>query len=396
MSVPERIKRGIESGSLVRKMFDEGIKFKKQFGVENVFDLSLGNPITEPPIQFKNELLKLAQSSEQGLHRYMENAGYPETRSAIADRINSISGTDLTLREVVMTCGAAAALNVVLRTILNPGDEVLLLAPFFAEYIHYIANHDGVARIVNTDANFMPRLDAIESAINLRTRAIIINSPNNPTGAVYGESVLHQIGELLKQKQIQFGTQIILISDEAYSRILFDGFKYQPIWKHYPETIVVTSHSKDLALPGERIGYIAINPECQDKEKLIDGFIYCNRTLGFVNAPALMQRAVRNLQGVSVSALEYQKKRDYLYDNMTAMGYSIVKPKGAFYLFPKSLIEDDFAFVRVLQQERVLTVPGQGFGTPGYFRICYCVDERTLEGALMGFRKVAENLKPKN
>jgi aspartate aminotransferase len=395
MSVPERIKRGIESGSLVRKMFDEGIIFKKQFGAENVFDLSLGNPITEPPIEFKNELRKLAETGERGLHRYMENAGYPETRSAFANHINRTSGTAFTLKEIVMTCGAAAALNVVLRTILSPGDEVLLLAPFFAEYVHYINNHDGVVRIVNTDSDFMPRLDAIESAINLRTRAIILNSPNNPSGSVYGEPVLHQIGELLKQKQHQFGNQIILISDEAYSRILFDGLKYQPVWKHYPESIVVTSHSKDLALPGERIGYIAINPECRDKAELVDGFIYCNRTLGFVNAPALMQRAVRNLQDVSVSALEYQKKRDYLYDNMTAIGYSMVKPKGAFYLFPKSLIEDDFAFVRALQQERVLTVPGQGFGTPGHFRIGYCVDDRTLEGALVGFRKTVEKLKVK-
>ena len=390
MSVPERIKRGIASGSLVRRMFDEGIVFKNQYGAENVFDLSLGNPIMEPPSEFNNELLKLAESRTPGLHRYMENAGYPETREAVAANITAETSVNFTQKDIVMTCGAAAALNVVLRTILNCGDEVILFAPFFAEYVHYIANHDGVAKIVLTDKHFMPDIDLLEEAINSRTRAVIINSPNNPSGVVYGESTLHNIAELLKQKQKQYCTQIILISDEAYSRILFDGLKYQPVWKHYPESIVVTSYSKDLALPGERIGYIAIHPECTDKDELINGFIFCNRTMGFVNAPALMQRIVAKLQGVSVSAAEYQKKRDLMYDNMMMMGYSVVKPNGAFYLFPKALQEDDFSFVRLLQQEHVLTVPGIGFGTPGYFRIAYCVDDRTLEGALVGFRKIAD------
>ena len=393
MSVPERIRRGINSGSLVRKMFDEGIIFKRQYGVENIFDLSLGNPITEPPQEFKVELRKLANSNTPGLHRYMENAGYPETRAAVAANITKETGVLFTEKEIVMTCGAAAALNVVLRTILSANDEVILFAPYFVEYIHYISNHDGIVKIIPTDERFMPDLNILENAIGQKTRAIIVNSPNNPTGAVYGETILRQIGDLLKEKQKQLGSQIILISDEAYSRILFDGLKYQPVWKHYNESIVVTSHSKDLALPGERIGYIAIHPECTDKNDLVDGFIYCNRTLGFVNAPAMMQRVVRNLQGISVPAMGYQLKRDFLFDKMTAMGYSIVKPKGAFYLFPRALMDDDFAFVRELQKERVLTVPGVGFGTPGYFRIGYCVDDRTLEGALEGFRRVAQRLK---
>ncbi len=389
MSVPERIKKGTASGSLVRKMFDEGLVYKKKYGAENVFDLSLGNPITEPPEQFKKELLALAKSKQPGLHRYMENAGYAETRAAVAANITKETGTKFTEQEIVMTCGAAAALNVVLRTILTPGDEVILFSPYFPEYVHYINHHDGVVKIAPTDEQFIPRLDALDSVINPKTRAIIVNSPNNPTGAVYGADILQGIGGLLKQKQQKYNRQIILISDEAYSRILFDGLKYQPIWSHYSESIVVTSHSKDLALPGERIGYIAIHPDCTDKNALVDGFIYCNRTLGFVNAPAMMQRIVTSLQGVSVSPMIYQQKRDYLYKNMTEMGYSMVKPKGAFYLFPKSLQQDDVAFVRELQEERVLTVPGQGFGTPGYFRIGYCVDERTLEGALAGFKKVA-------
>ncbi|MBN1367979.1 MAG: pyridoxal phosphate-dependent aminotransferase [Dehalococcoidales bacterium] len=390
MSVPERIKKGTASGSLVRRMFDEGLAFKKKYGAENVFDLSLGNPITEPPMEFKQELLKLAESKSPGLHRYMENAGYVDTRAAIANNINKEAGTKFTENEIVMTCGAAAALNVVLRTILTPGDEVILFTPYFPEYFHYITHHDGIVKTSPTDEQFIPRIDLFEKTVGLKTRAVIINSPNNPTGVVYGEKVLHDITDVLKRKQKQYGTQILLISDEAYSRILFDGLKYQPIWPHYSESIVVTSHSKDLALPGERIGYIAIHPGCTDKDGLLNGFIYSNRTLGFVNAPALMQRIVARLQGISVPASNYQNTRDYLYNSLTEMGYSIVKPQGAFYMFPESLQPDDFAFVSELQQERVLTVPGQGFGTPGFFRIGYCVDNRTLEGALIGFRKVAE------
>ena len=393
MSVPERIRKGTASGSLVRRMFDEGLVYKKKYGAENVFDLSLGNPITEPPPEFKEELFKLATSKSAGLHRYMENAGYIETRAAVAANIKKETDTGFTENEIIMTCGAAAALNVVFRTILNPSDEVILFAPYFAEYVHYINHHDGVMKACPTDEQFMPRIDALNRMVGSKTRAVLVNSPNNPSGVVYGENVYKNIAEVLKHKQKQYGTQILLISDEAYSRILFDGLKYQPIWSHHPESIVVTSHSKDLALPGERIGYIAIHPECTDKKELVDGLIYSNRTLGFVNAPALMQRIVAHLQGVSVSALDYQKKRDYLYDNMTEMGYSIVKPQGAFYLFPKSLQPDDFAFVRELQAERVLTVPGQGFGTPGYFRIGYCVDDRTIEGALTGLKKVAVKYK---
>ncbi len=389
MSVPERTKKGTASGSLVRKMFDEGLVFIKKYGAENVYDLSLGNPITEPPPEFKRELLNFAQDKTPGLHRYMENAGYTDTRAAVAANIKKETGTDFTENDIVMTCGAAAALNVVFRTILTPGDEVILFAPFFAEYVHYINHHDGVLKICPTDDNFLPRLDVLEKTIGPKTRALLVNSPNNPSGVVYGEKIFHDIAEVLYKKQKQYGTQIMLISDEAYSRILFDGLKYQSVWPHYSESIVVTSHSKDLALPGERIGYIAIHPDCTDKTDLMNGFIYCNRTLGFVNAPALMQRIVAKLQGVSVSAGEYQKTRDYLYSNLTEMGYSLVKPQGAFYLFPKSLQADDFAFVRELMEERVLTVPGQGFGTPGYFRICYCVDKRTIEGALAGLKKVA-------
>ena len=389
MSVPERIRRGIAGGSLVRKMFDEGIVYKKKYGEENVFDLSLGNPIAEPPDKFKNELLQLAQDTASGLHRYMENAGYAATRAAVAGQITRDSGVAFSENDIVMTCGAAAAINVVLRTILSPGDEVILFAPYFAEYLHYIGHNDGVVRFVPTDESFLPRLDALEAVINKKTRAIIMNSPNNPSGAVYPPEIISNIAELLKRKQSQFGTQIVLISDEAYRRLIYDGLQHTQIWSYYTESVVCTSYSKDLSLPGERIGYIAVHPGMTDKKELMDGMIFANRTLGFVNAPALMQRIVRNLQGVSVDIAVYQQKRDFLCDNLARLGYSFFRPQGAFYIFPKTMNPDDSLFVRELAQERVLTVPGSGFGTPSYFRICFSVDDRTLERSLEGFRKVA-------
>ena len=380
-------------GSWIRRMFEEGASLKKQFGEANVFDLSLGNPVMEPPAEFRRELKRLAENPLPGMHRYMENAGYADTRAAVALQLATETGLNFTANDIIMTCGAAGALNVVLKTVLNPGDEVVVFAPFFVEYLNYVDNHGGVSKIVPADELFLPRLDILEKTITAKTKAVIINSPNNPTGVVYGQGYLRQLGQVLQKKEAQFGTQIFLISDEAYRKIIYDGLTYPPVWSHHRHSIVVTSHSKDLALPGERIGYIAVHPECTDKPALIDGLIYCNRILGFVNAPALMQHLVRQLQAVTVSVAEYQRKRDFLFERLADMGYSMVKPQGAFYMFPKSPLEDDVAFVRELQQFRVLTVPGQGFGTPGHFRISYCVDDRTLEGSLDGFRKVAKKFK---
>jgi len=376
-------------GSWIRRMFEEGAALKQRYGEENVFDLSLGNPVMEPPVEFKQELRRLAEHPLPGMHRYMENAGYAETRAAVAAQLSVETGIGFTMKDIVMTCGAAAALNVVLKTILNPGDEVIIFAPYFVEYRHYIDNHGGVVRVLPADEQFIPRLDTLEAAIGAKTRAVIINSPNNPTGAVYAEDFIHQLGELLGKKEAQYRTRIFLISDEAYRKIIYDGLKYPPVWHHHPQSIVVTSHSKDLALPGERIGYIAVHPGCSQQGELVDGLIFCNRTLGYVNAPALMQNIVRHLQMVTVSVAEYQKKRDFLYDHLVRMGYSVVKPRGAFYMFPKSAMEDDVAFVAELQRWKVLTVPGRGFGTPGYFRISYCVDDKTLEGSLAGFKEAA-------
>jgi aspartate aminotransferase len=389
MPVSAKVRDFMEQGGWIRRMFEAGIALKARYGEDQVFDLSLGNPVVEPPEEFRRELLRLARQPLPGMHRYMPNNGYLETRRAVCGTLQAETGLDFSPGDIVMTCGAAAAINVTLKTILNPGEEVIILSPYFVEYGYYIDNHQGVAVTVPTGAGFQPDQQAIEAAITGQTRGIIINSPNNPTGVVYPAEGIQGLAGLLRRKQTEHGRQIYLISDEPYRRIIFDGLTYPQVFPHYENTIVVTSHAKDLALPGERIGYIAVNPACPDREELANGLTFCNRTLGFVNAPALMQHVVQGLQGVSVDAARYQRQRDFLYSQLTELGYSVVKPQGAFYLFPRSPIEDDVAFVDALQEWKVLTVPGRGFGTPGYFRISYCVEDRVLEGAIDGFARAA-------
>ena len=390
MYMSNKVRTGMASGSWIRRMFDEGNILRQKYGADKVFDLTLGNPVVEPPAEFHRELKKLVEKPLPGMHRYMENAGYADTRAAVARQLYKETSIKVTASEVIMTCGAAGAMNVVLKTILNPGEEVIVFAPYFVEYLNYIDNHGGVPRIVQTSEKFLPAMGLLEAAINKKTRAVIINSPNNPTGVVYPESMMKQIGNLLQKKESELGTQIYLLSDEPYRKLIYDGLKYPSPLLYHPASIVATSHSKDLALPGERIGYIAINPDCPQKQDLVDGFIYCNRILGFVNAPALMQHLVKNLQDVTVSVADYQKKRDFLYKNLTEMGYQLVKPQGAFYMFPKSPIPDDIEFVQALKEHLVLAVPGQGFGGKGHFRVSYCIDDRTLAGALEGLRKTAK------
>ena len=389
MAVSEKVKRFVDEGGWIRRMFEAGIALKQQHGEDRVFDLSLGNPVVEPPPQFHEELLRLAKSPEKGMHRYMPNSGYPETREAVASGLRAETGTPFSMGEIVMTCGAAGGLNVVLKTILNPGEEVVFFAPYFVEYGYYTDNHGGVPVVAPTDGSFQPDLAALEGLITPRTKAVLLNSPNNPSGAVYPAERIKAMGELLRRKANQHGTEIFLISDEPYRRIIYDGLTYPHVFPHYETSIVVHSHAKDLALPGERIGYIAVNPDYQSKEELVDGLTFCNRILGYVNAPALMQHVVRALQGVSVDVGDYQRKRDYLYGRLTDMGYSTFKPQGAFYLFPRSPVEDDLTFVEELQRWNVLTVPGRGFGSPGYFRISYCLEDRVLGGAMEGFAETA-------
>ena len=385
MAVSQKVRRFMEEGGWIRRVFEEGLALKAQIGADKVFDLSLGNPVMEPPQEFQDELRRLANAPLSGMHRYMPNPGYMETRQAVADTLSAETGLDFSGGDVIMTCGAAAAANVVLKTILNEGNEVIILAPYFFEYLYYIDNHGGVAVVAACDDQFQPDLAKIEAVVTEKTRAILINSPNNPSGAVYSEERLTGLAALLERKQAEHGTEIFIISDEPYRRIIFDGISFPQVLPQYDNSVVVTSHAKDLALPGERIGYIAVNPNYADKEELSAGLSFCNRTLGFVNAPALMQHIVRNLQGVSVDAGYYEKKRDYLCRHLGELGYDVFRPQGAFYLFPKAPIEDDVTFCKTLLNSNVLVVPGRGFGTLGYFRISYCVEDWVLEGAVKGF-----------
>ncbi len=370
-------------------MFEEGIRLKQQYGADNVYDFSLGNPVQEPPPQFHEALRHVVEQPRPGMHRYMPNTGYPETRAAIANQLAQETGLAWHENHIVMVVGAAGGLNVVLKTLLDPGDEVVIFAPYFVEYLFYVENHQGVSKVVRTDEQFNLDLDALAEVLSPRTKAVLINAPNNPSGVIYPAETIAALGDLLRQKQAAFGTEIYLLSDEPYKKLLYDGAVYPDVYAHYTNSLVVTSHAKDLALPGERIGYIAINPDCANLQDIQDGLSFANRTLGFVNAPALMQHVITYLQGVTIDMSEYEHKRALLCDNLAAMGYQFVRPQGAFYLFPKAPIEDDVAFVKVLQDERILTVPGNGFGTPGYFRISYCVEEETIERSLDGFRKVA-------
>ena len=392
MAISKKVSEQMREGSWIRRMFEAGIALKREHGERNVFDLSLGNPVMEPPPEVHRELLRLLQSPPAGMHRYMPNAGYQETRDAVARGLAAETGLPFSGGDVLMTVGAGGALNVTLKALLDPGDEVLLLAPYFVEYVYYADNAGGVAVVSPCDARFLPDLADIERRITRRTRAIIVNSPNNPTGVVYPARVLRELGALLGRKEREYGTEIFVISDEPYRRIIYDETPYPHVYPFHHASLVATSHSKDLALPGERIGYIAVNPGYAGKRELVDALIHCNRTLGFVSAPALMQRVVATLQGVTVDVAQYRKKRDVLYGGLRELGFEVVEPGGAFYLFPKSPMPDDVAFADVMQKHRVLIVPGRGFGTPGYFRLSYCLEDWTLEGALNGFRGAAKEL----
>ncbi len=393
MTVSIKVRNAIERSSWIRRMFEEGAALISKYGADNVYDFTLGNPSVEPPEAFHRELRRIANQPDLGMHRYMNNAGYEETRAAVAKHIAGHAGVPINSSHIVMTCGAGGALNVTLKTILNPGEEVIILTPFFVEYKFYVDNHGGTTTEVWTDpATFQPDIAAIEAAISDNTRAIIINSPNNPTGAVYSAETLEALGQMLERKQAELDRNIYVISDEPYARLAFDGNSVPPVFKYIRNAIVVTSHSKDLALPGERIGYLAVNPCMTDAALFMEGAVFCNRVLGFVNAPALMQRLVAVLQEESVSIDEYQDKRDLLYKHLTGLGFNMVKPGGGFYLFPKAPIADDVEFVRQAQKHNILLVPGSGFGAPGYFRIAYCIDMGIIERSLPAWEKLAKDV----
>jgi len=390
--ISDRVQKMIESSSWVRRMFEEASLLKLQYGEDKVFDFTLGNPVDEPPLVFKEALKKLVENSGKGCHRYMPNQGFSETRVFLAERLKKETGLPFTENHIIMTVGAAGGLNVALKAILDPGDEVIVPVPYFVEFKFYTENHGGVMVPVNTKEDFSLDLAEIERALNKKTRAIIINSPNNPTGAVYDEEELKALSELLKRASLKNNRIIYLLSDDTYCDFLYDGLKPVNLFTLYEGTISIRSFSKSLFIPGERLGYIAVNPLFEGAQTLIEALILANRVLGFVNAPALMQRAVRLLGDWNFDPTTYQRRRDLIYETLLEAGFQVQKPKGAFYIFPKSPIEDDVAFVRELQNKYLLlVVPGSGFGKPGYVRLSFCVEEKTIEKAREKFYQVGKD-----
>ena len=385
MPVSKKIQGMLSRSSWIRKMFEEGLLLRQKLGPENVFDFSLGNPNVPPPIEFDAALRDVAGQSLPGQHGYMPNAGYPETREAIADYLGRKFKVPLTFEHIVMTCGAAGALNVTMKTILDPGDEVIIPMPYFVEYGFYVDNAGGVARLVPTKEDFNLDLEAIRSAFTERTRAVLINSPNNPTGRVYDAETIRGLAAILEEKERLYNRAVYLVSDEPYNEIVYDGIELPSIMEFCRNSIIAYSYSKCLSVPGERIGYLALHPELAELKEVLGGMIFCNRILGFINAPALMQRVISRIQGVQVNVGEYQRKRDLLCEGLSSCGYSFAKPEGTFYLFVRSPVDDDVAYVRALQERGILTTPGIGFGGAGYFRIAYCVEDASIRNALPGF-----------
>jgi len=388
--ISKKVLDGLGRSSAIRAMFEEGERLRRQFGPDKVYDFSIGNPEIEPPAAVDEALVRLAREPNPGKHRYMSNAGYDDVRRRIAARVSREQGVPLEAGHIVMTCGAAGGLNVVLKTLLDPGDEVLVIAPFFMEYLNYIDNSAGRPVIVPSVPDvFEPDLAALEKAVTPRTKALILNTPNNPTGAVYSRASLEGIAEVLGRAEKRTGRPVYVVSDEPYAKIVYDGVTVPGVLGIFPNAIVVNSYSKSLALPGERIGYIAASSAAAGIETLMDGLVMCNRTLGFVNAPALFQKVVAETLDATVDLEWYRERRDTLYNHLVGAGFSCLKPQGAFYLFPKSPVGDDAAFVRSAAGHNLLLVPGRSFSCPGYFRIAYCMSLETIRNSLPAFTALA-------
>lgn len=371
-------------------MFVEGERLKKELGAENVFDYSLGNPYFEPPKSLIDTLKEIVNSDELGTHRYMDNLGYVGARQKIAE--SYVGKGDHT--GVMMTVGAAGGINVFLRTVLEPGDEVVIIAPYFAEYTFYIANNNGKRVVISSDPNtFEPKLDELASVMSEKTRVVIVNTPHNPTGAVYSEQTLKNIADILVQAEKKFGREIYLISDEPYYSIIYDGVKLPFIHDIYKHSVIISSFSKSLGLAGERIGYISVNPDIEDLQEIMSGLSFAGRTLGFVNCPAIWQRVIEKAPVEPVDINLYDQRRKALLSVLADAGMETAAPKGAFYLFPKSLEEDDIAFVMKAKEFGILLVPGSGFGYPGHVRLSYCVDLDMIERSREAFKKLGEYYK---
>ena len=382
----------VHNNSAIRMMFEEGNRLAKEFGRENVYDFSLGNPSVPAPEEV-NQAIRAVLDEEDSLfvHGYMANAGYEDVRGAIADSINRRFGTSFAARNIIMTVGAASALNIVLKTVLNPGDEVLTFAPYFVEYGNYVRNYDGKLVVVPADTEtFQPNLAVFRSMINKRTKAVIINTPNNPTGVIYSGETIRSLAAILEEKQKEFGTEILLISDEPYRELAYDGIEVPYVTKFYANSVVCYSYSKSLSLPGERIGYALIPDEVSESGELIAAAAIANRVIGSVNAPSLIQRVIRRCLNAKVNVEAYDRNRSALYDGLTNLGFECVRPQGAFYMWVKSPVEDEKEFCDVCREHHILVVPGSSFACGGYVRIAYCVSYDMIERSMPAFAKVAE------
>lgn len=380
----------VSNSSMIRKMFEEGEKLAKIHGADNVFDFSIGNPYKEPPKSVKETIKELVD--ETGIHRYMANAGFPEVRERVAKHVSRNLDFSLDWKHIVMASGAAGGLNVVFKSILNEDEEVIVFAPYFVEYGFYAKNHGGNLKVVDTtNSDFMPTREGLRAALNEKTKAVLINSPNNPSGALYNREVLEGLTAELKEWKEKTGKTIFLISDEPYAEIVFDGHEVPNILGIYDDSIIVTSFSKSLGLAGQRIGYIAVNPKIENIDLLMDIMTFATRTLGFVSASALWQKAVAKCIDEIVDVEDYKEKRDILYNHLTSLGFEIRKPEGTFYLFPKSPILDK-EFTALALKHNILVVPGSGFGSPGYFRISYCVPTEKIMKSLDAWTNLAKEI----
>jgi aspartate aminotransferase len=389
MPIADQMVKMVEGMAMVKKMFEEGARLKAEHGPENVFDFSLGNPDVPPPPEFKKVLKKLVNDESLG-HGYTPNAGYPHVRQAIADYLNAEHNVNLTSDLIVMTVGAAGALNDALKAVINPGEEILVPSPYFIGYDHYAFIANAVIQTAPADANFHLDAGAIASAITEKTRVMLINSPNNPTGAVYSADELAELGRVLDRASQRYGKRIYLVADEPYRKIAYD-VNVPSVFRAYPHSIIVSSYSKELSLAGERIGFMAVNAEAEDAERVAGAAAVIN-TMLCVNAPSLLQLAVAQLQGITVDVSIYRRRRDMLCQGLSEIGYDFHVPEGAFYLFPKSPIADDVRFTQILKEERILTVPGIGFAGPGHFRLSYAVPDSTISGSMKGFKRALGNV----
>ncbi len=389
--IADKMREPVKNNSVIRVMFEEGKNLKKIYGEDNVYDFSLGNPCLPPPECVDEAIFETLKEDSMLIHGYMSNAGFEDVREAIAKSLNKRFETAFTFENIIMTAGAALGLNIVFKSILNPDDEVIVFAPYFMEYNNYIKNYDGKVVVISPNTkDFEPKLEEFEGKITPKTKAVLINTPNNPTGVVYSKNTIKKMSDILRRKQEQYNTDIYLISDEPYRELAYDNVEVPYITKYYNNAFVVYSYSKSLSLPGERIGYVVIPNEMSDYEEMVTAITISNRIIGCVNAPSLMQRVIMRCVDKEWDLSSYDAKRKELYEGLISYGFECIKPQGAFYLFLKSPIPDDKEFCEEAKKLNILFVPGSSFGCPGYVRIAYCVSEKTIKDSLKQFRKLAD------